>query len=69
MVVIGIRVQNIIKPSTVNGFKTKDYLTEAGEFLSDVNNTRTNKIVALGDLNLHVDVPTKSDVATFMSML
>ena len=28
-----------------------------------------NKIVALDDFNLHVDVPTKSDVATFMSIL
>ena len=55
-------------PSAVNGFKTKDYLTEIDEFLSDVNMS-ANKIVALGDFNLHVDVPTKSDVATFMSIL
>ena len=54
--------------SAVNGFKTKDYLTEIDEFLSDVNMS-ANKIVALGDFNLHVDVPTKSDVATFMSIL
>ena len=55
-------------PSAVNGFKTKDYLVEIDEFLSDVNMS-ANKIVAIGDFNLYVDVPTKSDVVTFMSIL
>ena len=52
----------------LRNFKCSNFLTEIDDFLSDVYMS-ANKIVALGDFNLHIDVPTKSDVATFMSIL
>ena len=47
-------------PSTENGFKTRQFLEEFDDFL-DAILLLPGRLVILGDFNVHVDVPEKTD--------
>ena len=53
-------------PSPRNGFTTAEFLSEFDTFVDFVNSLNSKLIIA-GDFNLHVDVPTKSDVSHFLT--
>jgi len=55
-------------PSTENGLKTCDFLTEINSFLVEINLLPMN-IVVLGDFNLHLDTPNKPEVTNFINTL
>ena len=55
-------------PSSKNGCKTTDFLYEFESFVSDVN-LAANKTVIMGDFNLHIDLPSKPEIVSFMSIL
>ncbi|XP_072017488.1 uncharacterized protein [Amphiura filiformis] len=56
-------------PSPVNGFKTSTFLDEFDTFIGGFVNTLNRKVVLVGDFNIHVNNPTKSDVTNFMTTL
>ena len=55
-------------PSSKNGYTTTEFLYEFESFVSDVN-LAANKIVIIGDFNLHIDLPSKPEIVSFMSIL
>ncbi|XP_072030179.1 uncharacterized protein [Amphiura filiformis] len=52
-------------PSSVNRLRTSNYLTEFDDFIGEVS-LFPNKVVLLGDLNIHVNEPWKSEVKRFI---
>ena len=55
-------------PSTENGFKTSEFLSEFDSFIDFVNSLGT-KFLLVGDFNVHVDTPTKWDASHFLTTL
>ena len=55
-------------PSRVNKFKTSEFLEEFEIFLDKICDT-PNKSILLGDFNLHLDQPDKSDTNRFCTSL
>ncbi|XP_072041350.1 uncharacterized protein [Amphiura filiformis] len=53
-------------PSPTNGLKTSEFLKEFDVFLTHINCYGT-KTIMLGDFNIHVNTPEKSDAKHFMS--
>jgi hypothetical protein len=51
-------------PSAVNGLKTPEFLKDFDEFLKHVN-SYGSKIVMLGDFNVHMNKPDKTDIKQF----
>ena len=51
-------------PSTENGLKTNDFLEEFYHLIELINSMNSN-IIIVGDFNLHVDTPDKTDVFAF----
>ena len=57
-----------LPPSTENGLKTADFLDEFDTFVDFVN-TLSTKAILVGDFNVHVDNPSRTDVSHFLSTL
>ena len=57
-----------IPPFTENQLKVPNFLENFDEFVSLVD-LLPGKILLLGDLNVHYDVPSKSDVRRFSTIL
>ncbi len=55
-------------PSAENGLKTSEFLIEFNAFLEDVSSL-CGKHLFVGDFNLHMDIPSKSDVTQFVTLL
>ncbi|XP_072039338.1 uncharacterized protein [Amphiura filiformis] len=55
-------------PSVVNKYRTSDFINEFDNFINDVT-TMPNKLLILGDFNIHVNIPTKSEVRNFQNSL
>ena len=55
-------------PSAKNGLKTSDFLNDFDDLLGEVT-LLSSKIILLGDFNIHVDTPGKSDVSHFLTSL
>jgi hypothetical protein len=55
-------------PSTVNKFRTSDFLEEFDNFINDIT-TLPNKIIILGDFNIHVNKPEKPEVRHYQNSL
>jgi len=55
-------------PSPENGLKTSDFLREFDLFIDFVN-TMSSKTIIVGDFNLHVDTPSRTDVSHFLTTL
>ena len=51
-------------PSTENGFRLSTFLHEFDIFIGEIT-LRPGKVILAGDFNMHVDVPSKSDVKCF----
>ncbi len=55
-------------PSSENGLKTSDFLIEFDMFIESVNFIN-NKVLIVGDFNVHVDLPTKHDASCLLTTL
>ena len=55
-------------PSTGNKFKISDFLSEIEDFITECSMT-PNRLLILGDFNLHLDIPEKWDVRFFLTSL
>ncbi|XP_072042975.1 uncharacterized protein [Amphiura filiformis] len=55
-------------PSSVNKLKTSEFLDDFDNFIEFVN-TMSSKIVLVGDFNIHVNEPFKSDVSHFLTTI
>lgn len=55
-------------PSAKNGLRTSEFLSEFDIFIEFVN-TLNRKAIIVGDLNLHLDIPSKPEVAHFLTTL
>ena len=55
-------------PSPANGLRGSDFLREF-EMLVNEASLISGHMVLLGDFNMHVDCPSKSDVAQFLSII
>ncbi|XP_038074801.1 uncharacterized protein LOC119742706 [Patiria miniata] len=53
-------------PSPMNGFTTLQFLREFDGFIS-VLALNSHRLLIVGDFNLHIDAPSRSDVCQFMS--
>ena len=53
-------------PSTENGLKTSEFLSDFDDFLMHINSFNS-KVILLGDFNVHVDISHKPDVKHFLS--
>jgi hypothetical protein len=55
-------------PSTENGLKVNTFLEQFDEFMSCVD-LLPGRVILLGDFNIHYDLPSKSDVNRFSTIL
>ena len=55
-------------PSSANGLRVSDFLSEFETFTNEVSQL-PGHVIILGDFNMHVDNPSKSDVAQFLSII
>ncbi|XP_071482935.1 uncharacterized protein [Diadema antillarum] len=55
-------------PSSRNGFKTQEFLQEFEELVCELT-THSWKLLILGDFSMHVDTPSKPDVACFLEII
>ena len=55
-------------PSQSNKFKSSDFLTEFDNFITEVDNI-PGKHLLLGDFNIHIDEPSKSETSIFLTTL
>jgi hypothetical protein len=55
-------------PSAKNGLKTPEFLSDFDNLIEFVN-TMASKIIILGDINLHVNIPSKPEVSHFLTTL
>ena len=68
----GNNVQYIVvcrpPPSTENGFRLSTFLHEFDIFIGEIA-LMPGKVILAGDFNMHVDVPSKSDVKRFLTSI
>ena len=55
-------------PSAVNGFTTATFLEEFDNFLCDISDL-PGKPLIVGDINLHADDPSKTEVSQYLALL
>ena len=55
-------------PSTENGFTTSTFLEEFDKFSCDIADL-PGKPLIVGDINLHVDIPSKPEVSHYLALL
>ena len=55
-------------PSTENGFRLSTFLHEFDIFIGEIA-LMPEKVNLAGDFNMHVDVPSKSDVKRFLTSI
>ncbi|XP_072016909.1 uncharacterized protein [Amphiura filiformis] len=53
-------------PSRENGFQLSTYQTEFKDFMSEIA-LMPRKVIVVGDFNMHVDIPSKSEVRRFLT--
>ncbi|XP_063952043.1 uncharacterized protein LOC129274037 [Lytechinus pictus] len=55
-------------PSVQNQLRTADFLQEFDDLTAEISRL-AGRVLLLGDFNIHVDKPSKSDVAQFLSII
>ena len=55
-------------PSTTNGLKTSQFLTDFEQFIIEINSL-AGKVMIFGDFNLHMDNPSLSNVTQFTEII
>jgi hypothetical protein len=56
------------KPSVVNKYRVSDFLQEFDTFIDEIS-LMPNKLIILGDFNIHVNKPEKSDSSQFLNSI
>ena len=52
--------------SQTNGLKTSEFLTDFNNFVEHISNLSSTTVI-VGDFNMHVDIPSKSEVSHFLT--